>query len=622
MAKATRTIATVQSRNSSSTIHSIFSAVFPKCPIVSISLLAIMLMTASLCLAKTKANAYDGPAELPIATVSSAVSDTPAPGSIISVNAGGNLQSALDNAQCGDIIELQAGATFSGQFILPAKNCNINNWIWIRTSSPDSALPAEGTRATPCYAGVASLTGRPQYSCNNPQNVMATVQMEIVGNGPFQFAPGANFYRFIGLQITRPTGTQGPAALMTAQGTADHIVVDRSWLHGALQDETHSGVSLNGMTNAAIVDSYFSDFHCIAITGTCTDAQAIGGGVSNTQDGPFLIQDNFLEASGEGIMFGGGGATATPTDIEILGNHFWKPWQWKPGNTPFVGGANGHPFVVKNHLELKNAVRVLVDSNLMENVWGGFSQSGYGILLTPKNQHSGHSNICPKCEVTDVTIRYSHVSHSGGGIQMATALSGNGKNGAPALAGTRWSIHDMIFDDINSQEYVGDGAVLMIMNKWPKNPLNTVTVNHITGFPDPTTNMMFIGDGAKTASMYGLVFTNNLLTTARYPVWNTGGRSSCAVRDVPLTTITKCFTTATFTNNGLIASPPSFPPSAWPKGNMFPQTVEDVDFTNFNNGNGGNYELLSSSPYKNKGTDGMDLGADIVTINADLANVE
>ena len=583
-----------------------------------------MLMTASLSMAKAKAKpgAYDGPAELPIATVASAMSDTPAPGSIISVNAGGDLQSALNNAQCGDIIELQAGATFSGQFIVPAKNCNIDNWIWIRTSSPDSALPPEGTRATPCYAGVATLVGRPQYSCTNPQNVMATVQMEIVGNGPFQFAPGANFYRFIGLQITRPTGTQGPAALMTAQGTADHIVVDRSWLHGGLQDETHNGVSLNGMTNAAVVDSYFSDFHCIAITGACTDAQAIGGGISNTQDGPFLIQDNFLEASGEGIMFGGGGATATPTDIEILGNHFWKPWQWKPGNTPFVGGANGHPFIVKNHLELKNAVRVLVDSNLMENVWGGFSQSGDSILLTPKNQHSGHSNICPKCQVTDITIRYSYLSHAGGGIQMATALSGNGKNGAPALAGTRWSIHDVVLDDISIQKYVGDGAVVMIMNKWPKNPLNTVTINHITGFPDPTGNMMFIGDGAKTASMYGLVFTNNLLITARYPVWNTGGRSSCAVKDVPLTTISKCFTTATFTNNGLIASPPSFPPSVWPKGNMFPQTVEDVDFTNFNNGDSGDYELLPSSPYKNKGTDGMDLGADIVTINSDLANVE
>jgi hypothetical protein len=55
---------------------------------------------------------------------------------------------------------------------------------------------------------------------------------------------------------------------------------------------------------------------------------------------------------------------------------------------------------------------------------------------------------------------------------------------------------------------------------------------------------------------------------------------------------------------------------------MFPRTVNDIGFVNFNNGNGGNYELLSSSPYKNKGTDGKDLGADIVGLDADLANVE
>jgi hypothetical protein len=620
---AKRTIATIHSRNSSSTFHSIFSAVFRKHQRVSIFFLAITLMTASLMTASfCEAQQYDGPAELPIATVPSAMADTPAPGSVINVNAGGDLQSALNNASCGDVIELQAGATFTGQFIVPAKNCNINNWIWIRTNSPDTDLPAEGQRATPCYAGVASLEGRPQYSCSTPTSAMAIVQNQTEGNGPFKLAPGANFYRFIGLEITRPAGTPGTAVLISAQATADHIIVDHSWLHGALQDETNAGVSLNGMTNAAIVDSYFTDFHCIAITGQCTDAQAINGGVSDTQDGPFLIQDNFLEASGEAIMFGGGAATLTPTDIEILGNHFWKPWQWKPGNTPFVGGTNGHPFIVKNHLELKNAVRVLVDSNLMENVWGGFSQTGDSILLTPKNQHERGGDICPKCQVTDITVRYSYLSHSGGGLQLATALSGNGRNGAPALAGTRWSIHDVVLDDISIQKYVGDGAVVMMMNKWPKNPLNTVTINHITGFPDSTANMMFIGNIRNTPPMYGLVFTNNLLIAARFPVWNTGGKTSCAVKDVPLTTINKCFTTATFANNGLIAPSPSFPPSTWPAGNLFPQTVDDVDFTNFNNGDGGNYELLPNSPYKNKGTDGMDLGADIVTINANLANVE
>ncbi|MFY9906936.1 MAG: hypothetical protein WAK62_17405, partial [Terriglobales bacterium] len=61
---------------------------------------------------------------------------------------------------------------------------------------------------------------------------------------------------------------------------------------------------------------------------------------------------------------------------------------------------------------------------------------------------------------------------------------------------------------------------------------------------------------------------------------------------------------------------------SWPSNNLFPQTVDDVQFVNFNNGNGGNYELQSSSPYKNKGTDGKDLGADIAGLNEMLANVQ
>jgi hypothetical protein len=105
---------------------------------------------------------YDGPAQLPIATVASSMADTPAPGSVITVNAGGNLQTALDNAVCGDTIELQAGATFSGVFNFPAKSCDNDHWIIVRTSSADTSLPPEGQRLTPCYAGVTSLVGRPQ----------------------------------------------------------------------------------------------------------------------------------------------------------------------------------------------------------------------------------------------------------------------------------------------------------------------------------------------------------------------------------------------------------------------------------------------------------------------------
>jgi hypothetical protein len=568
---------------------------------------------------------FDGPARLPMATPVRAMADTPAPGTTISVSAGGNLQSALNSANCGDTIRLQAGATFTGIFNFPAKNCDSANWILVRTSAADSALPAEGQRLTPCYAGVASLPGRPQYPCSNPQNVLAKLMVPGSEDALVSFLSGANHYRLLGLELTRPIGTTGAPTLIAVPqgGTANNIVLDRCWLHGTTHDDTRGGIDLAGTNNVAVVDSYFSDFHCTSVTGACTDSHAIGGGTGNSQDGVYAIEDNFLEASGEAILFGGAQGTTTPTDITIQFNHFFKPWQWMPGNKPFQGGSSGNPFVVKNHLELKNAIRVLAEANLMDDVWGGFSQTGYAILLTPKNQHTiSGSNVCPTCEVTDVTIRYTQISHAAGGIALANTIS-LAEGGAPAEEGARYSIHDVVMDDV-SQSYVGLGTLFMVTSAWQVNPLNTITINHITGFPDANNGgMLIMGNKITDPTMYGFVFTNNLVTTGRYPIWNVGGGStSCADSSIPLTNLKACFSTYTFTNNALAATPSAFPASTWPAQNMFPRTVNDIGFVNFNNGNGGNYELLSSSPYKNKGTDGKDLGADIVGLDADLANVE
>ena len=82
-----------------------------------------------------------------------------------------------ENASCGDVILLQAGATFKGPVTLPAKNCDAQHWITLRTSAADSSLPPEGTRITPCYAGISSLPARPTYSCSAPQNVLSKIQI-------------------------------------------------------------------------------------------------------------------------------------------------------------------------------------------------------------------------------------------------------------------------------------------------------------------------------------------------------------------------------------------------------------------------------------------------------------
>ena len=132
--------------------------------------------------ASTSAGGYDGPAALPQILIQTAMTNTPAPGITTTVNSGGNLQNALNNAKCGDTIRLQAGATFTGMFTFPNKSCDDSHWIIVRTSSDNSLLPAEGSRLTPCYAGVSSLPGRPALNCSSTKNVLAKLILNKGGN--------------------------------------------------------------------------------------------------------------------------------------------------------------------------------------------------------------------------------------------------------------------------------------------------------------------------------------------------------------------------------------------------------------------------------------------------------
>jgi len=565
---------------------------------------------------------FDGPAELPRVYLQTSMVDTPAPGKTTLVSTADDFQTALNSAICGDTIQLKAGTTFTGAFVFPDKPCDSSHWIIIRTSSPDSSLPPEGIRITPCYAGVRSLPGRPALNCQATQNVLARLIMPTSTNGPVLFASGANHYRLIGLEITRAPGVGSISELVTPERRApiDHIIIDRSWIHGTAQDETARGVYFAGVTSGAVIDSFLTDFHCVARTGACIDSQAVAGGLGDLPSGPFKITNNFMEAAGENILFGGGEATVVPTDIEVRHNHLFKPLIWMRGEPGYVGGRDGNPFIVKNHFEIKNAQRVLFEGNIAEYTWGGFSQQGYSLLLTPKNQAGANgSNVCPACLVADITIRYSKVSHAAAGMQIATILS---DNHGQASGGQRISIHDITFDDISSSMYQGDGAFFLICNNWSSDVLRDVSINHITGLGDPSRPLAIMGDHAGLPKISGLIITNNILVGGQSAIASTGGRTNCAIHDIPIETLNTCFSSYAFSNNALIATSGRYPPAQWPKGNFFPPTPQAVSFISYDGANNGNYRLLPSSRYARGGTDGKNLGADIDLLNAAIAGVE
>jgi hypothetical protein len=529
---------------------------------------------------------FDGPAELPRTTVQSALANTPAPGNIINVPAGANLQTALNNASCGDTIQLQAGATFNGLFTLPAKNCDDSNWIIIRSSAPDASLPPEGTRISPCYAGVASLPGRPALNCTSTQKVMATV-MAIKAGGPFTLASNASHYRLgPGLEITRPAGTGINFGLIIKDGSvaADHIIVDRDWVHGTAQDDTTRGLYLSGVTYAAVVDSYFNDFHCVTGIGTCVDSQTIAGGLGNLPQGTWKIENNFLEAAAENILFGGGAGTTIPTDIEIRRNHLFKPLAWMPGQAGFVGGVNSDPtkcvkfntpgycpFVVKNLFELKNAQRVLFEGNVLEHTWAGFTQHGVAIVLTALSQGGTTGN--PNATVADITIRYNHVSHAASGIVMGEANYGSG----PPKLEARISIHDDLFDDLSPAYYNGDNSVVAGMAFQLSfcstcTPLQDVRIDHVTMML--TSPRMFMVLGAPVGRhIQNLTFTNNVVSSpSGLAVTGTGPNAPCAFSGgTNVARLDSCVSSYNFTANALIGAT-----TAWPTGNVYPYSTANL----------------------------------------------
>ena len=554
---------------------------------------------------------FDGPAELPRVHVRSSLADTPAPGKVKTVRTADELQHALHDIACGETLRLEAGAVFTGHFVFPEKHCDDTHWILVRTSAPDSALPPEGTRLTPCYAGVAALPGRPAYSCPAVKNVLARIEFPKRGRGPIEFSPGANHYRFLGLEITRSASEDSVSALVLIEGksTADHLIFDRNWIHGTAQSETTRGIWLGGSTDVAVVDSYFSDFHCIAKIGTCTDAQAVAGGIGTNPMGPYKFENNFMEASGEVVMFGGGGATFSPHDIEIRRNYLFRPLTWMRQSPEFVGSADGHPFIVKNLFELKNAERVLFENNVLENCWGGFSQEGYAILLTPRNQPP---NRCPECRVLDVTIRNSRIKNVGAGFQIANA----GDSGDFAKDGGRYSIHNVLIENLDGERFQGHGVLFEILSTHVT--LHDISIDHITG--EANRALFMIGERTSESKMPNFSFTNNLLGVGKQQIILTGGGAeNCAFRPEvqgPAGVFESCFTDYKVAGNVIIGGS-----NKWPAKNSLVKKITDVGFKAMDKDRVTDYRLHPASRYKNAGIDQKDAGADLDAIDAATKDV-
>ncbi len=457
----------------------------------------------------------------------------------------GDLQSAINRAQPGDVIVVDAQATYTGPFTLPKKSGN--EFITIQ-SSRVAELPAD-VRVGP---GQAELFAR--------------LQSATAGEPVIKTAPGAHHYRFIGVEISTATGDTKMYDLVqigdtkqTSAQVPEHIEIDRSYIHGHPTQEVQRGVSLNGKA-IKVSNSYISEIH-----GRGYDTQALCGW---NGPGPFDIINNYLEAAGENVMFGGALPSIpglVPSDITIRDNDFFKPLSWKVGHPTYAGIH----WSIKNLLEFKNASVVTVEGNTFKNSWTD-AQIGYAILFTVRSE----DGKAPWATLENITFKNNIVSDADQSLQLLGNDSGRSKQ-AKGL-----TITHNLFTNIKNRFLTMSGY-------------ENVVIDHNTHFQNG--NIMALhGEPSR-----GFVYTNNITVRApsSYGIFGDGTGEGTAA-------LTRFLPGYKMSRNIIIGAPAS----QYPPNNAYPATPEKVGFQDFN---GGKYGLAAKSAYKNTSTEKDDPGVHV-----------
>ena len=471
----------------------------------------------------------------------------PGAGSEIRVGPNGNFQEALNRAGPDDVIVLESGSVYEGPFRLPRKTGN--SYITIK-SSRAAELP-EGARVGPGQSGLFA-------------------KLQAIRNGDIVITtdPGAHHYRFIGIEFSAAHAGlrsydlvrfgDGRPAQTTIASVPHHLVIDRCYIHGFATQEVQRGLTLNS-AETSVINSYISDIH-----GKGYDTQAVAGW---NGPGPFHIVNNYLEAAGENLMFGGADPSVPnliPSDIEIRRNHFFKPLSWKVGDPSYAGIH----WTIKNLLELKLGRNVTIDGNVFENSWTD-AQAGYAVLFTVRNQ----GGTAPWAIVENVTFSNNIVKGARSGIQT---LGMDYNHLSQQSTGLR--VVNNVFDNIEHWCLTLNG-------------FHNVTWEHNTLFQG-NNNITFT-----SKQSLGFVYRNNLTVRSGFGFFGDGGTEGTAA-------LTAYCPSYVFAGNVIVGASTT----KYPAGNFYPATLGEVQVND--------YRLSTTSPFKGKGTDGKDPGADMTSLLA------
>lgn len=382
----------------------------------------------------------------------------------VRVPAGGDLQKAIDAARPGDAIVLESGAVYRGAFVLrPKRQSATPRWIVIRGAT----LPPDGARVSPAQAAAM------------PKLVLTTGD-----RGAVNAADGAGYYRLIGLEMLADPSVREMNALVRIHSptpdsadTPHHIVLDRVYVHGNDGLQLTRCVLANG-AHVAVIDSYLSECHAKG-----RDSQAFESWQS---PGPLLVENSYLEGAGENLMLGGGRPSVKgviPHDVTIRRNHLYKPLEWKGRWT------------VKNLLEVKSGIRVLVERNVLENSWVD-GQIGTAFNL----KSSSISRDSNDTETAHITVRSNRVRNVTAGMSITPRQDG------PAIAAHDILVTQNWFSDVGTVNGTRNGRML-VLGAGIKN-LAIVRNTFLHNVPNGT-GLLFDGDNIPGS----LEFTGNVLTS-------------------------------------------------------------------------------------------------------------
>lgn len=378
---------------------------------------------------------------------------TSTPVNSVRVPAGASLQAAIDAAQPGDVLVLDAGAVYRGNFNLPLKAGS--SYITI-TGSKMTQLPLIGERVGPAQAPLMPRIVSP--------NTMPV----------FKAAASAHHYKIVGVEITVDPGIHNTALVQLGTGseTSDSLLphtieLDRVYIHGDPAIGSKRGVVLNGK-GLIVQNSHISD-----IQSSSQETQAV---CAWNTPGPLQIVNNRLEASGMAVHIGGTEPAyvgVTPSDILINGNYMTRPLAWR-----------SQPVVVDNMLEFEAGQRVTITGNILENIW-----NRYGV-----NLKAGSTTTTPSI-ITAVTFTENIVHSAAGAIAIDGAASGGG-----ALSNI--AIRNNLFDDIGPKW----GIVFTLLGIY--NGASGITMENNTATPTSLTPLFLFTAGAPSSSF---VFRSNIM---------------------------------------------------------------------------------------------------------------